>query len=275
MTTVDATDQLLWYDVGGWKDYGLAVPNFGNDKGSKNRVILSLTSVIGRNLQAIMFHDDANVRTPPSINTLTRIHKLVIRARQILGGRSVPENTPQFEPTHTNPSPETFLIYPTPYFKVRNQWLKEYAYYVLSAISEAMQHQENAQSLEISVRFGGLVGQYIDRVYRLMCTELFNVPVAEASDPAFVLTDAHFQAYNPSKWFTSTELIDTVPPLMVRPSEDALEPITSGLAVATLPKLPKWPTSLDNLHQATSSNQAGDSPAPESGVATMPAAPGV
>jgi hypothetical protein len=235
-------DAFLWYNVGNWGKYGLAVPNFGNDTRSQNDTIRYLTDVLGRNLQAVMWHTDARLRTPPSINTLTRIHKLCTRARSILAGRAVPAATLNMEPAHALPAPEEFLVYPTPYFKVRNQWLKQYAGLILLALTEAMQHQENARPLEISEAFSGLVGQYVQRVYRLMATELFRVPLADASKPDFTLTDAQLAAYNPSAWFTSTELIDTVAPLDDWPTEDDMEVLTNGIPISHLPVLGRWPS---------------------------------
>ncbi len=117
------------------------------------------------------------------------------------------------ETAHALPAAEQFLVYPTPYFKVRNQWLKQYAGLMLLSLTESMQHQENARPLEISEAFAGLIGQYVQRVYRLMATELFRVPLADAAKPDFTLSDTQLAGYNPSAWFTSTEMVDTVAPL--------------------------------------------------------------
>src|SRR5437870_2801422 len=97
------TDQALWYNSGIWGKLGYAVPNFGDDPTSLNSAIYYLTSVMGRNLSAVMQTADADLRTPPRINTLIRIHKLVVRARGILSGRAVPPGTPEFEATHSAP----------------------------------------------------------------------------------------------------------------------------------------------------------------------------
>ncbi len=236
------SDALLWYNVGDWAPYGLAVPNFSDDTKSQNDTIRYLCEVMGRNLQAIMWHSDARLRTPPSINTLTRIHKLCTRARSILASRAVPSNVPNMEPAHAIPAPEEFLLYPTPYFKVRNQWLKQYSGLILQSLTEAMQHQENGRPIEISMNFAGQIGQYIQRVYRLMATELFRVPLTDAEKPDFVLTDAQLSAYNPGAWFTSTEMIDTVPSLDDWPTEDGLSVLTSGIPISHLPALGRWPT---------------------------------
>lgn len=234
-------DAFLWYNVGDWGQYGLAVPNFGNDRRSMNDTIRYLCEVTGRQLQAIMFHGDARSRRPPSINTLTRIHKLCTRARSILASRAVPANVPNMESAHAIPAAEDFLVYPTPYFKVRNPWLKQYAGLALLALTEAYQHTDNAQALEISGQFAGLFGQYIQRIYRLLAVELFRVPFEEANQPTFTLSNEQLVGYHPEEWFTSTELIDTVPDFDMICTEDQLEVLTNGIPTSHLPLLGRWP----------------------------------
>lgn len=236
------TDQALWYNVGVWGQLGYAVPNFGDDTQSLNSTILKLTSVMGRNLSAIMHHADADLRTPPSINTLTRVHKLIVRARSILAGRAVPSGTPDFEAIHATPSQAEFILYPVPFFRVRNEWMKEWCGLTLNAISEAMQHTENRKEYEISEAFAGLVGAYLHRVYRLMATELFGASATDAAKRDFTLTDVQLAAYDPSKYFTATELIDTVPPLGLSPTEDDILMLTNGIPASQLLGLSKWPS---------------------------------
>ena len=146
------------------------------------------------------------------------------------------------EPAHALPAPEEFLVYPTPYFKVRNQWLKQYAGLILLSLTESMQHQENARPLEISQAFSGLIGQYVQRVYRLMATELFRIPLEDAAKPDFTLSEEQLRTYDPSAWFTSTEMIDTVPPHEDRPTEDDLAVLTNGIPISHLPVLGRWPS---------------------------------
>lgn len=240
-------DAFLYYNVGDWSRFGLAVPNWSDDTHSQNETIRYLVEVTGRNLQAVLWHTDAMLRTPPSINTIRRLHALCTRARSILAARAVAPGTLNLEPQHALPAPEVFKVFPTPYFKVRNPWLKQYAGLILTALTEAMQHSENAKPVEISTVFSGMFGQYAQRVYRLMSIELLRVdyPTDPALAAAFTLTDAQLAAYDPSKWFTQTELIDTVPPPADRPTEDALRVLTDGLPVTMLPKLGPWPSDAD------------------------------
>src|SRR4051812_31986052 len=100
------TESVLWYNVGDFGTVGYAVPNWGSNIGTMNATIRDLVETIGRNLFAFMHHDDADLRVPPSINSLKRIHKLVMRVRSILGSRMVPAGTDNMEAAHASPAPE-------------------------------------------------------------------------------------------------------------------------------------------------------------------------
>lgn len=238
-------DAILWYCTPTWESLGLAVPNFGDDSQTLNENIADLVHSMGRNLQAVMCSTDAMLRTPPSPNTLIKIHKLIVRARDLMSSRSVGEADVQTEAEHVNPAPVAFRVFPTPFFQLRNSWMKMYCQYALWAISEAMQHTENRKAFVITERFSGSVGKFLRMIYTRMSVELLRVPKAEAEAPDFTLTDAHFAAYKPSEWFTSTEMIDTVPSLKF-PTEDDLFPLTEGVPVTELPTLKRYPGSANN-----------------------------
>jgi hypothetical protein len=216
---------------------------------------------MGRNLSAVLHHSDADTRVPPSINTLIRTHKLVTRARSILAARAVPASKPRMEATHSTPSREAFLIFPVPYFKLRNHYLKSWATLVLTAIGEACQHTENRMEYEISTDFASLIGQFLRRIYVRMATELFQVPQVTAEAADFILTDAHFAAYDPSKWFTSVELIDTVPRFDRIPTEDDLEVLTNGIPATVLVGLSRWPVTVRESELPINPTGGGDATA--------------
>lgn len=240
---ITTTDAFLWYNVGDWGPHGLAVPNPSDDYQSQNSVIRELVEGIGRNLQGVMFHADMRSRVPPSINTIMRIHKLIVRARDLLAARSRPANDPSPEVKHAVPAPEQFRVYPVPYFCVRNGWLKSYCGFILTALTEAMQHTENAtRILDVSQDFAGLIGQYLQIVYQRIAIELLQVSPEVARVPTFTLTEEHFKGYNPAKWFTQTEMIDTVPNVEEWPTEDVLYVLTNGIPVGELPALGRWPS---------------------------------
>jgi hypothetical protein len=249
------TDAIIWYNVGVFGDAGYAVPNWSNDVGSLNPQILDWTDLVGRNLFYIMHHEDADLRIPPSINTLKRVHKLYLRAASILAGRAVPPGENNMEVLHARPAGEVFRVYPVPFFKVRNPFMRRWAGLVLVSLAEAMQHTENRREMEISTNFAGQVGQYIKRIYVNMAIELFQKTRAAAQADGFALSDADFAAYNPGNFFTQTEMVDTVPRLDRVFTEDRLELLAEGIPVTQLPDgLGPWPTNLTNFYEATRSD---------------------
>jgi len=244
------TDAVLWYNVGQFGQLGYGVPNPSDDPGSLNPAILDFVNLAGRNLFSIMHHEDVDLRTPPSINTVRRIHKLYIRLGTILQGRAVGPGELNLETQHVQPAGEVFRVYPVPFFKVRNPFLKRWAELVMMMMSEAMQHTENRKSMEISTQFAGTVGQYLTRVYQNMAIELFGKTRAEVQAPGFLLTEETLLTSDPSKFFTSTEMIDTVPHLGHVFTEDRLSIISDGVPVTSLPELTPWPTNLTSYYNA-------------------------
>lgn len=245
------TDAILHYNVGLFGEAGYAVPNWSNDVGSLNPTILDWTNLVGRNLFHIMHHEDVDLRIPPSINTIKRIHKLYLRAGNILAGRAVPYNEDNLEVAHVRPAGEVFRVYPIPFFKVRSPFLRRWAELILISVAEAMQHTENRKEMEISVAFAGLVGQYLKRMYVNMAIELFNKTREEANTDGFLLQQTDFDAYNPGEFFTATEMVDTVPRLDRVLTEDRLELLAEGLPVTQLPaNLGPWPTNLTNFYES-------------------------
>jgi hypothetical protein len=251
---VTNTDAVLHYNVGEFGRAGYAVPNWSNDVGSLNPQILDWTFLVGRNLFHIMHHEDSDLRIPPSINTAKRIHKLYIRAGNILAGRAVPPGENNMEVLHARPAGEVFRVFPVPFFLVRNQFMRRWAELILISLAEAMQHTENRKSMEISTAFAGQVGQYLKRVYTNMAIELFGKTRAEANGDGFALTDADFAAYNPGDFFTQTEMVDTVPRLDRVFTEDRLEVLAEGIPVTELPELRPWPTNLTFHYAGTRSD---------------------
>jgi len=263
------TDAVLWYDVGLYGKLGYGVPNASNDIGSLNPNIIDLTNLIGRNLFLVMHHEDTDLSSPPSVNTLLRIHQLYKRCAQIITARAIAPGTPNLETEHVTPAGEVFRVWPIPYFKVRNTFLKRSAGWIMILLGECFQHNENRKSIEISTTFGAMVGKYMDRVYRGMAMEMFGKTLAEASAPNFLLQPADFTAYNPSAYFTSTEMIDPVPALDNVLTEDRKAFLHMGIPLTELPKLKPYPTNLTNAYarmRTTAESTANPDTAEESRV---------
>lgn len=264
-------DAPLWYNVPEWSKFGLAVPNWSNNVATQNGTIRMFVEIVGRNLQSVMFHTDARMRTPPSINTLIAVHKMVLRIRGFLAGRAIPSSTPNMEALHVAPAPEEFIVFPTPYFLTPNRFMKEWCGLALSALAEAMQHTENARPIEISTNFAGDCGQYFHRIYRMMATELLMVPLAEAEKPDFTLTEQQLTSYKPEQWFPRTEMIDNVAPFEEQPTEDLAKILTDGIPISRLPPLPRWPAGVVGPTGTTSAAAAAN-PSQSSFVVNNPLA---
>ena len=263
------SDTVRWYNVGKFGEAGYAVPAWGDDISTLNPNIAELTDLIGQNLFALMHQEDVDMKTPPSINSLRAIHNLYIRAGQILTARAVPPGQTEFRTTHVSPAATVFKAYPIPFFKVRNPHLKRWAGFGLMLLSEMFQHTENRKTMEITTTFAGDVGKYLQRIYRNMATELFGKMAADVDKPGFMLTDADYSGYDPSKFFTRTELVDTVPPFEMVFTEDQLQVLRAGIPVTMLPQLPTWPGLLipGDFSGSATSGQAGTGPIfPAAGV---------
>ncbi|WP_428303890.1 hypothetical protein [Lacipirellula sp.] len=275
---VTNTDAILHYSVGVFGDAGYGVPNWSNDVGSINPGIIDVCNLIGQSLFAVMHHEDVDLRIPPSINTLRRVHKLYLRSKQLLAGRAVPPNEANMETVHSRPAGEVFRVYPVPFFKVRNPFMRRWAEWILIALAEAMQHTENRKELEFSTAFAGQIGQYMTRVYQNMAIELFGKTRDVAMAAGFELAEEDFTSFDPTKFFTATELVDTVPRLDRVFTEDGLELLREGIPVTYLPELKPWPNNLTDYYAATRTDAtvgvsaAGSAAAAASGF-VMPPAP--
>lgn len=246
------TDALLWYNVGDWSKYGLAVINVGDDRYSQNSTIVNLNNLIGRHLQSIMATPDAKLASPPSINRIVQAMRMVERIRSVLSSRAVAPGTQLMETTHALPAPEEFRVYPVPYFKCRQPWMKEMCGLTLLALTDMVQHTENARPLEITTTFAGQIGQYFQRIYIRTGVELLQLPASNFDKPDYTIPLEAYRSYNPANWASSTELIDTVPSLIDWPTEDDLQVLTDGIPVSQLPELKPWPNGL-NLNGTASS----------------------
>ena len=273
---VTNTDAVLWYNVGQFGELGYAVPNYSNDVGSLNPTIIDLTNLVGRNLFHIMHHEDADLTVPPSINTVRRVHKLYLRFGQLVTARAVPSGETNFETQHVQAAGEVFKVYPVPYFLVRNKFMRRWAELVLMMLAETMQHTENRKTMEISTTFAGQVGQYMQRLYHNLATDLFGKTREEIAVPGFILTEAELAAYDPSKFFTSTELIDTVPHLGHVFTEDRLSVLSAGVPVTSLPVLQPWPTNLTSFYNQENAYRpaSADAVNVDDPTATAPASAG-
>ncbi len=243
------SDQPLWYQGAitrsRWAQAGYAVPNLAGKNFTMNSGIAELFTVIGRNFFELMHEPDIRFSVPPNIKMLAEVHQLVLRCRQIIAARALPYAQARFDPLHATPNPQVFMVYPVPYFggAVKQPQIKEWAGLALALLSEMAQHTDNELCYELSINFGAMVGQYMQRIYGLMAIEFFGYGQTALTNPAFVLTPADFAAYDPTKWFTSVEMTDERFDMGWQPNSNDMRAIR-GIPANQLVGLTDFPTDL-------------------------------
>jgi len=243
------TDAVLWYNVGIYGKLGYGVPNPSDDIGSLNPNMIDFSNLIGKTLFTIMHHEDVDMTTPPTIDTLFRIHQLYKRSRQIVAARTRAWNEFALETQHVSPSGEVFRVWPVPFFQVRNSHMKRWARWTMMVLSEIFQHTQNRRQTETYPNVGERIGGYLDRIYYEMATEMFGKKPADAKVEGFLLSEEDFNAYDPAKWFTETEMVDTVPALDNVFTEDRKAKLAAGVPLHELPKLEPYPANLIALYE--------------------------
>lgn len=270
-----------WYRNGIFGELGYATPYIDKTDSAKwysnNLGILKLVNTFGKLVLGVMQQPDVWKSTPPQTSYFPQsVGKAVDRFRAILNGAMVPPGQADLRTVSTGMNPQPFLIYPIPYFRVRNPWAKQWASYFLTALQEAMIHANNLDSLQINSDLASTLSQYTDLVYRELAIELLGKNPADVNKPGFQLLDADYAAYNPAAVFNQIERVDTGAPMNFMLSPADLAGIVEGIPTPEIvPLLATWP--LVYQPPADLSNVAGGSqsnvPASIAGTAATAASP--
>src|SRR5262245_42703950 len=119
-----ATNQVIrLYDCEKWGERGYACPYFPpSNTHTNNADVLELTSDVGHQLLNVMSQPDVMSTSPPKLRWLILVHRLVQRYRAVAAQEVVASNELDTRAAHTAPSQQPFLIYPVPYFYLRNKF---------------------------------------------------------------------------------------------------------------------------------------------------------
>jgi len=273
MATIFGTDRVLLYDVEPWNRLGFGVPNFGNNIGSLSLPIARLVDEIGRIQLYVMTHVDAARIQPPGKNTIVRLGTMLNRVFTVLSGRQKLDKDNRLEPGHATPAQEIFRIHPAPYFSspiVRNAWLREYNGLTMIALTNMMQHSDNALALTITERFAQDIWQYFKEIQLLLGTELLKIDRVKLDAAGFLFTQTDYDTYAASSVTVNTEGIDPGVPIFGLPTEDDLRPLHEGIpANMIIPNLRQYPIGpVPGLEGFGSSDQSfgapGDTGSPSS-----------
>lgn len=251
------SDRALLYDVEPWNRLGFAVPNFGDNVGTKSRTILNLADYIGKAQLFVMTHVDAQRTQPPSRNTIERLGKLINRVNSVLGGRKKAPNELLLEEGHATAELRAWIIHPVPYFRgeiVRNHWLSEYNDLAMVALTNIYQHSDNRLALTVTDAFARDVWKYFREMKILMGSELLLIDKATLEEDTFLFTEAHYEAYDPSLVTLNFEALDTPGAIQSTAAEDDLRPLFNGIpSTVIVPKLKQYPIGEDFLGWSGSS----------------------
>lgn len=256
------SDSLIHYNVPNWSQFGLAIPNWGQEKNktSPNRTISTISREMGSLLQMIMFNRSAQLPKALPVDVVDKIHRMLIYGRTQLSARVRLNNQgPRVDEGHARPMRMAFLCYPFPYRTVANPDLAEWAELIAGAISECWQHTDNdGFGQDISEEFARSVGSRLQYVLVLMATKFFGISRAEAEKPDFVIPEAAFKAYNAPERVPSLEASLRRPDDMLFLTEEALSEITKGIYLTDLPpNLVPFADGLNTTPAGTSPDNTG------------------
>ncbi len=231
------------YSPGAFGQIGYGVPYFPKDRMyTANGAIKNLVDTFGNLIFSLMHMADVNSTAPPKLRWLITLHKAILRFRSIVAGEQVLQNEVDKRTANSNPDLEPFLMFPCPYFRLRNRWAKKWVKLAFTAITEAMKHQDNMHSLSMHQDFVTVVSQYPEMIYAQLAIEFFRKDRTTVAAPGFVLTDADFTAYSEETLFSLTERTDSNAPLSWMLADEDLSSIAAGVPTPVIwPLLKPWP----------------------------------
>lgn len=241
-----ASAEPLWFANGRWGECGYAVPNCLGKTFTNNPIIFNFVNIIGRNMFDLMHREDVKFYVPPHKQFWFDLHQLLITGRKWLADNMIaPNDNNVFAPIHANPTPRVFLVYPIPFFgdRVRQPDVAGFAQLLLMLLSDIMQHSDNERAGYLTTSFASMVGTYLREILSKLAMKFFGAARADATGPAYVIPDAAFAAYDPSKVMTSVELTDERPPLRWWPTARDLSRINGVPMNIALTFCQRWPDS--------------------------------
>ena len=222
-------DAILPYMYEGVK---WAIPNVGDNKETHNLAMARLFDKIGEHLQAFSVRTDCFVPGPPTLGAVKHHHNMYVRLCNLIDTNTKRDNVERLEAHHITHERRAFKIYPIRYFDVKNDYCRRWIELCLQALSNLAQLSENTWSNDWSISTAKEMKKLFREAYRLMCAELFQVPLVDCENifnddenGPFFLTKSHFDAYDVSH-IPTIEWIKH-PALGSEFTEDELRPIAT------------------------------------------------
>jgi len=233
-------DAILPYMFKGVK---WAIPNVGDNKETMNLALARLFEKIGEHLQAFSVRTDCFVPGPPTLGAVKHHHNMFVRLCNLIDTNTKRDNMERLEAHHISHERRAFKLYPIRYFDVKNDYCRRWIELCLQGLSNIAQLSENTWGNDWSEPTAKEMKKLFREGYRLMCVELFRVPIATAEkvfsdeEDAFFLAAEDFSVYDVSH-IPTIEWIKH-PALGSEFTEDELRPIAT-------PNVPVAPGVEDN-----------------------------
>lgn len=210
-TIVPVHDAILPYEFEGvtW-----AIANLGDNEESENTAVSETFEIINRNLMSLSNMRDCFCVSPPSVAAVKYHHNCYIRLLDLIASRTKEDNQERLDLDHITPVRRKFRLYPVRYFDVKNRWLKRWIELYLYGLSNLVQLSEaNTWTNDWTSTSAKLIKKPFIEAYRLMCVDLFQVPITEfnqvvpAATPVtpFLLKEEDFLTYSPSTFIPHFE----------------------------------------------------------------------
>lgn len=262
------TQSPPWYTPPGtvWSQMGCAVPQPGTQIVTNNRAIWDLVNFCGRGLFDVMWNfSGARLGTswPATSQSLWQMHQLLVAARSRLGGISNPVGGTPLVPATAGKAPRMFLAYPVPFYGdlgAVNQYFGLFAELTMRALTDAMNHPDNAEDFYVSKGFFSAIYPYIQYLLSQMATKFFGEDPTASQAATYVIPAAKWSAYDPTTQAVSFEATSALPPLnYVGPTPNDLQNILALPYEQVIPFLQPWP---DATYYMTSGGVWGNASSP-------------
>ena len=246
-TQTTTTDSFLWYgeNIDTIRDMGFVVPNPGIRLHTSNTTINQWVGEVMRMTQAIMLTREVLSPSKIKVDLATEIAKKVKKSIMWLQARVTADNAALLEPRGGEITSTAWTFFPVPLMgpQVKQSNLKSYASYMLSAITEAMSHEDNKYVMSVSEDFAERCTRYLRTVYTLNAVDNFGIDPAVARAAGFEITQEHITNYTLAD-STSGPLasVYTQPNAQWSFTNEQLAILTNGIAATEMPVMRPWPS---------------------------------
>lgn len=178
-----------------------AVPNLGDNTETNNSAMARIFDIVMEHLAAFSVLTDCKTPQPPTIRAVKMFHNMFVRLDTLINTSTKTDAIERLEPAHVTHARRRFKVMPVRYFDVQSNYCRRWIELCLQGLGNMAQLTENKWSNDWSPATAREMKSLFREAYRLMCTELFMVPIKTAEDvfnddAPFFLTGEEIAAYS-------------------------------------------------------------------------------